>query len=106
LITLKIRHKTTYRFRTAVSPAELYVPGAGWITFDPTNRSVGGFNLIPGRRRARHSAGDARIWQFRRDGRRLRGNVGRGSRHIVIHGSQREITLHRSDSAAGVSLDS
>src|SRR5215217_7277060 len=26
--------------------AEVYVPGAGWITFDPTNRSVGGFNLI------------------------------------------------------------
>ena len=26
---------------------EVYVPGAGWITFDPTNRSVGGFNLIP-----------------------------------------------------------
>ena len=25
----------------------VYVPGAGWITFDPTNRSVGGFNLIP-----------------------------------------------------------
>jgi transglutaminase-like putative cysteine protease len=23
------------------------VPGAGWITFDPTNRSVGGSNLIP-----------------------------------------------------------
>jgi hypothetical protein len=23
------------------------VPGAGWIVFDPTNRSVGGFNLIP-----------------------------------------------------------
>jgi transglutaminase-like putative cysteine protease len=23
------------------------VPGAGWITFDPTNRGVGGFNLIP-----------------------------------------------------------
>ena len=22
-------------------------PGAGWITFDPTNRSVGSFNLIP-----------------------------------------------------------
>ena len=22
--------------------AEVYVPGAGWITFDPTNRSVGG----------------------------------------------------------------
>ena len=21
--------------------------GAGWITFDPTSRSVGGFNLIP-----------------------------------------------------------
>ena len=27
--------------------AEIYVPGAGWITFDPTNRSVGGLNLIP-----------------------------------------------------------
>lgn len=27
--------------------AEVYVPGAGWIVFDPTNRSVGGFNLIP-----------------------------------------------------------
>jgi transglutaminase-like putative cysteine protease len=23
------------------------VPGAGWINFDPTNRSVGGANLIP-----------------------------------------------------------
>jgi transglutaminase-like putative cysteine protease len=27
--------------------AEVYVPGAGWITFDPTNRSLGGANLIP-----------------------------------------------------------
>jgi transglutaminase-like putative cysteine protease len=27
--------------------AEIYVPGAGWITFDPTNRTVGGHNLIP-----------------------------------------------------------
>jgi transglutaminase-like putative cysteine protease len=27
--------------------AEVYVPGAGWITFDPTNQSMGGFNLIP-----------------------------------------------------------
>jgi transglutaminase-like putative cysteine protease len=27
--------------------AEVYVPGAGWITFDPTNRSLGGLNLIP-----------------------------------------------------------
>ena len=27
--------------------AEVYVPGAGWIVFDPTNRSIGGFNLIP-----------------------------------------------------------
>ena len=26
---------------------EVYVPGAGWITFDPTNHGVGGFNLIP-----------------------------------------------------------
>ncbi len=27
--------------------AEVYVPGAGWITFDPTNHGVGGGNLIP-----------------------------------------------------------
>jgi Transglutaminase-like superfamily len=27
--------------------AEVFAPGAGWITFDPTNRHVGGFNLIP-----------------------------------------------------------
>jgi transglutaminase-like putative cysteine protease len=27
--------------------AEVFVPGAGWITFDTTNRSVGGANLIP-----------------------------------------------------------
>ena len=27
--------------------AEVFVPGAGWITFDPTNRSVGSANLIP-----------------------------------------------------------
>lgn len=27
--------------------AEVYVPGAGWISFDPTNRSVGDLNLIP-----------------------------------------------------------
>ena len=27
--------------------AEIFLPGAGWITFDPTSRSVGGFNLIP-----------------------------------------------------------
>ncbi len=27
--------------------AEVYVSGAGWINFDPTNRSIGGFNLIP-----------------------------------------------------------
>lgn len=27
--------------------AEVYLPGAGWITFDPTNRRMGGANLIP-----------------------------------------------------------
>ncbi len=27
--------------------AEIYLPGAGWITFDPTNRLVGDFSLIP-----------------------------------------------------------
>lgn len=27
--------------------AEVYLPGAGWVTFDPTNRSIGGANLVP-----------------------------------------------------------
>jgi transglutaminase-like putative cysteine protease len=27
--------------------AEVFVPGAGWISFDPTNRQMGSFNLIP-----------------------------------------------------------
>jgi transglutaminase-like putative cysteine protease len=26
---------------------EVYVPGAGWITFDPTNQKVGSGHLIP-----------------------------------------------------------
>jgi transglutaminase-like putative cysteine protease len=26
---------------------EIYLPGAGWITFDPTNRTVGDFSVIP-----------------------------------------------------------
>ena len=27
--------------------AEIFVSGAGWISFDPTNRGMGGSNLIP-----------------------------------------------------------
>lgn len=27
--------------------AEIFLPGAGWITVDPTNRGIGSFNLIP-----------------------------------------------------------
>lgn len=27
--------------------AEIFLPGAGWITFDPTNRTIGDFSLIP-----------------------------------------------------------
>ena len=27
--------------------ADVFVPGAGWIAFDPTNRSVGAANLVP-----------------------------------------------------------
>ena len=26
---------------------EVYLPGPGWIAFDPTHRALGGFNLIP-----------------------------------------------------------
>ena len=27
--------------------AEIYLPGAGWVTFDPTNRTVGEASLVP-----------------------------------------------------------
>ncbi|MEA2740268.1 MAG: hypothetical protein QOH05_3575 [Acetobacteraceae bacterium] len=27
--------------------AEVYLPGAGWITFDPTNQTMGDYSLIP-----------------------------------------------------------
>ena len=27
--------------------AEIFLPGAGWVTFDPTNKTVGDFSLIP-----------------------------------------------------------
>jgi transglutaminase-like putative cysteine protease len=27
--------------------AEVFLPGAGWVAFDPTNRSHGGANLVP-----------------------------------------------------------
>ena len=65
--------------------AEVYVPGAGWITFDPTNRSVGGVQSDPGRGRARHSPGDAGGRKFRRDDRCFSGDVGRGPRHVRAH---------------------
>ena len=31
-----------------IEGAEVYISGVGWISFDPTNGGVGGFNLIPG----------------------------------------------------------
>jgi transglutaminase-like putative cysteine protease len=39
--TLQTTDSTTHAW------AEVFVPGAGWISFDPTNRQMGGFNLIP-----------------------------------------------------------
>jgi transglutaminase-like putative cysteine protease len=50
---------------------EVFVPGAGWIAFDPTNRSVGGLNLIPVARRTRFAAGGAGSRQFHWSERRI-----------------------------------
>ena len=38
---------------------QVYLPGAGWVEFDPTNGIVGGRNLIRVGRRARPQAGGA-----------------------------------------------
>jgi hypothetical protein len=40
--------------------------GAGWLTFDPTNRCVGSFNLMPVAV-VRDTTGDPSIRQFRSD---------------------------------------
>lgn len=74
MVKFRIEHRSAYRYYRAVSLGlhrlgylysadqnvqgaqgsgsthawtEVYVPGAGWITFDPTNPSIGSFNLIP-----------------------------------------------------------
>jgi transglutaminase-like putative cysteine protease len=39
--------RSAKRNRAPRMPGGGFRAGAGWITFDPTNRSVGGFNLIP-----------------------------------------------------------
>ncbi len=46
---------------------EVYVPGAGWITFDPTNRGFGSGNLIPVAVGARYPPDRACSRQLRRN---------------------------------------
>ncbi len=49
---------------------EVYLPGAGWVEFDPTNGWVAGQNLDPRQRRPHAAAGRADHRQLRRPGRR------------------------------------
>ena len=59
---------------------QIYLPGAGWIEFDPTNGIVGNRDLI-GRRGARPGASRARLGYVDRGACRLPGNDRRGERH-------------------------
>ena len=34
-------------FQLCLGGANIYIPDAGWISFDPTNGAVGSHNLIP-----------------------------------------------------------
>ncbi len=61
---------------------EVFVSGAGWISFDPTNRSVGGANSHSRRSRARHPADGAGVGRLCRKQRRSREHVSRGPRHV------------------------
>ena len=47
---------------------EVYLPGAGWVEFDPTNGIIGSRAADPRRRRARSRAGDADQGQLHRRG--------------------------------------
>ena len=62
--------------------AEVFVPGAGWITFDPTNRGVGGFNLIPVAVRDIRQA--MPVSAVSRNDRRLSGHVYRSRRRPAV----------------------
>jgi hypothetical protein len=64
--------------------AEIYRPGPGWITFDPTHRALGGFNLIPVAVGRKHRPGDARGRHVLRHDRRLPGDVGRSRRDGAV----------------------
>ena len=59
---------------------QVYLPGAGWIEFDPTNGLIVGTNPDPGRRRPRPQAGDRAPGQLRRRRRRFHRHDGGGHR--------------------------
>lgn len=63
--------------------AEIFLPGAGWITFDPTKPHLGRVQLGTDRRGARHPPDCARVGQLHRQHQRLRWYVSRGPGHLI-----------------------
>jgi hypothetical protein len=69
---------------------EIYLPGAGWVEYDPTNALIGSESLIRVAVTRDPTQGHPGLRQFRRRRRGLRGHERRG------HGSGRSFARSRS----------
>ena len=68
---------------------QAYLPGAGWVPFDPTNNLLGGNAADPRRHRPRSVAGGADLGQLVRRDRRLPGDDGQRRGDAALSATER-----------------